>query len=282
MAALAAGALYPFAFSPFDIWPLAVLSTAWLIYLADRRSVLRFYLYAVGAYGVGTSWIYVSIHVHGYAPPPLAGFLVLLFVLAVSIPFLLQGYLYQRLVKGLPLGLLLGFPALWCLREWLYTWVLTGFPWLFAGYPHLDTPLSGYVPMLGVVGTGFVAVLVAVCVVQILRRQRIILHLGVVLVAFLLGYGLAQWHMVDPIGQPLRVSSIQGNIPQETKWLPQTRRTNVTTHLTLTASEWGRDIIVWPEASITYLRSTAQSLLSQIDEQGKKAGSADCRYSRQE
>ena len=48
---------------------------------------------------MGTSWIYVSIHEHGHAPLPLAGFLVFLFVLGISLPWMAFGWV-QRWLNG--------------------------------------------------------------------------------------------------------------------------------------------------------------------------------------
>ena len=44
------------------------------------------------------------------------------------------------------------------LLEWLLTWFLTGFPWLYAGYAMLDTPLDAMAPVGGVLLVGFLAV----------------------------------------------------------------------------------------------------------------------------
>ena len=74
-AALFAGAIYPLAFAPFDWWVIALVSAA-LLYgiiknaVTGRRAFLWAWLFGIGKYAVGTSWIYVSIHVHGAATIP--------------------------------------------------------------------------------------------------------------------------------------------------------------------------------------------------------------------
>ena len=47
---------------------------------------------------------------------------------------------------------MLVFAACWTLAEWLRSCLLTGFPWLYLGYGHLDTPLAGWAPVFGVFG----------------------------------------------------------------------------------------------------------------------------------
>ena len=70
------GALVTLSLAPFDIWPAGILSCtllAWLLSTCDTGQALwRGWLYGLGLFGSGVSWVYVSIHVHGYAPVPLA------------------------------------------------------------------------------------------------------------------------------------------------------------------------------------------------------------------
>src|SRR5690554_7003153 len=150
--ALVAGALVPLAFAPFDLWPLAMLGLLGLALLVHRQSGLsalwRALWFGIGLYGVGASWVFVSIHVHGDAPIPLAALLTGLFVVFIALVFSLPFFIYGRWFSHRPLALVLAFPLLWLLGEWLRSWLLTGFPWLYLGYGHLDSWLAGWAPIL--------------------------------------------------------------------------------------------------------------------------------------
>ena len=75
--------------------------------------------------------------------------------------------------------LLLVYPPLWALGEWLRNWVATGFPWIVSGYAHVNSPLAGYAPLVGVYGIGWLAALLAACVVvAVLGRRRMALGLA--------------------------------------------------------------------------------------------------------
>ena len=47
-------------------------------------------------------------------------------------------------------------------------------------------------------------------------------------------------------------SLLQGNVDQNTKWRPENRRQIFADYLELSKTEHGRDLIVWPEASLTF------------------------------
>ena len=136
--ALSAGCTLPLSLAPFDIWPLGFVSVfllaACLQGIENRMGAFRNYLFGLGMYGVGVSWIYVSIHEYGGASVGLAVALVALFVASISTVAALQGYLYVRFFSNGYWGTVLGFPCLWVAQEWFRTWVLTGFPWIFLGY----------------------------------------------------------------------------------------------------------------------------------------------------
>ncbi|MEX0941119.1 MAG: apolipoprotein N-acyltransferase [Pseudomonadales bacterium] len=278
--ALIAGMLAPFALSPFNIWPLGLVSLVMLICLVANATVmrgsLRFYWYAIGMYGVGASWIYVSVHEHGNASPLLAGFLVALLVVAWSLLTLLHGFLFMRFVRPLRYGLTLGFACAWYLREWVLTWVLTGFPWLYAGYGFMDTPLSGYIPVIGITGLGFIVVLLAALISRALllvNRSTALAASFITLAIVGAGWSLTLVKYVEPTGEAISVSVVQGNIDQGVKWKREMVGPIIDTYVGLTTAEWGRDLILWPEAAITVFRGPATTLIDQLDQQGKTARS---------
>ena len=57
--ALVAGMLFPLAFAPFDLWLIGIVSLTVLVFSLDVDNggwiVLRYYLFSIGMYGVGTS-----------------------------------------------------------------------------------------------------------------------------------------------------------------------------------------------------------------------------------
>ncbi|MBT6663796.1 MAG: apolipoprotein N-acyltransferase, partial [Gammaproteobacteria bacterium] len=132
--ALLGGALFSLSLSPVGFWPLAFASPVALYAVTQegsvRRTMLRFYLYNVGLFGVGVSWIFVSINEYGNASVLLSGILVLLFVLAYSLICVPQAVLYSRYFRGPGMSGAASFSGLWVLQEWFRSWFLTGFPWL--------------------------------------------------------------------------------------------------------------------------------------------------------
>ena len=67
--ALLAGAVYPLGFAPVNQWYLVFLSIALLALLTHdctpRQAAVKGWLYGLGLYGVGVSWVFVSIHEYG-------------------------------------------------------------------------------------------------------------------------------------------------------------------------------------------------------------------------
>ncbi len=82
------GALVPLSLAPFDLWPLGLVAVGgwfWLLLRSSSSGWLIGWLFGLGKYAVGVSWVYISINVYGNAPAPLAAFLVAVFASGLAI-----------------------------------------------------------------------------------------------------------------------------------------------------------------------------------------------------
>ncbi|MGA9993379.1 MAG: apolipoprotein N-acyltransferase, partial [Thiobacillaceae bacterium] len=164
--ALLAGALGSLAFAPLGAYPLASLGLAILFALLQQpgkvRPFVAGWLYGLGFFGVGVSWVYVSLHTYGEMAAPLALLATFLFCALLATFPALAGGMQDRRKAGGVVQLLLLLPAAWTLLEWVRGWIFTGFPWLAIGYSQVpDSPFAGYAPLLGVYGVSFVTALTA-------------------------------------------------------------------------------------------------------------------------
>jgi apolipoprotein N-acyltransferase len=256
-AALIAGALTPLAFAPFHLFPLAILAPAVLFLTWQRasagRAAWRGFLYGVGLFGVGVSWVYVSLHTFGNMPAPLAGFAVVLFVAGLAVFPAAAGWLqaqFAPLAAGWRLAL--AVPAAWVLLEWTRGWLLTGFPWLNLGYSQTDTPLAGFAAALGVYGMSLAVSVTAglFAAAWLERRRALFLYLPIAVALWLLAAAAAQIAWVIPAGSPLRVALVQANIPISIKWQSEHRQAVIDRYVSLSEQAPSADLVVWPEAAI--------------------------------
>lgn len=256
-AALAAGATLPLAFAPFGLFPLAWLAPAALFLLwlegSAARAAWRGFLFGLGMFGVGVSWVYVSLHNYGYMPVPLAGLATLLFVAGLALYPALLGYLQARFCdRARPLHVLLALPALWTLFEWWRGWFLTGFPWLNLGYSQPDTALAGFAPWTGVYGVSLACALAAGLLAQSWRSPEKFLrrYLPALLAIFAGGWLAGRMEWTEPAGAPIEAALVQGNVPLALKWQPAYRKPILDRYRALSARAPQARLVVWPEAAI--------------------------------
>ena len=228
----------------------------------SRAAVLG-WAFGVGKYGVGASWIYVSIHDYGPAPVWLAASLVALFVVAMA-----------------------WFPAF----TFIWRWVRRSNRWYTrsgsapAGLRSVDAdvvphrfrgcssacaqiraPLGARWQVLGVSlvpRSATVAVARSRAIRRAGRRSRRFATLP-----WLVGGGLG-YRWVNPARRGPAL--VQGDIPQDVKWRPK----SVAPILSATAlSEpyWQRDLVIWRTA-ITLFEQ--QALRSSGDGGARAAGAA--------
>jgi apolipoprotein N-acyltransferase len=178
-------------------------------------------------------WLYVSMHTYGGLSPWLAAFAVLLLSGCMALFYVLFLAFFKKLNASVA-GVNTACSAIIFASTWMFaelargTW-LTGFPWGAVGYSHLDGPLAGLAPYVGVYGMSFVAAFVAMAWAQWLGRVKNT-HIGfvkvqglAVLTVLLVAWGLgSQPKSVTPVDaalpKALDVTLLQGNIPQNEKF----------------------------------------------------------------
>lgn len=271
--ALFSGAIFSLALAPYHYWWLAILSPALLYACLRHRSAKQAFAigwaYGIGLWFVGAFWLYTSIHVYGDTNSALSILMIAIMALVMGLFTAVQTWLYRRFFPETPLT----FAPLWVLFEWAKTWVFTGFPWLFAGYAFTERYLDSYAPLFGVFGVSFVVIVLACALVEILNKK---LFWIVPSAVFLLGaWGASQLIFVEKKAEkPLSVSLIQGNIPQDLKWLTEYQMKTLFIYANLSKTEWGRDLIVWPESSIPMFQTDIEPFLDAMKIQAKKSGTA--------
>lgn len=290
--ALVLGGLHALAFAPepFPAWALPflqILTFAGLSALAwrgrtVRRSALIGAAFGMGHFGIGISWIFTSLHDYGHMVAPLAAGGVLALAIYLSIyPAVAAGlsrwFASQWLdpVTGrpkasasrlAPLLCAIGMAAAWTAMEWIRGVLFTGFPWLNVGYAHVDGPLHGWAPLIGVYGVAFVATLtgagIAAAAIFLRPAERgaavgrtgPVLSIGVAGLALALGSGAALLTWVQPHGAPISVRLVQANIPLDDKFDPAFIWQGMDAHRDLaeqpTADGKPMDLILMPETAV--------------------------------
>lgn len=272
--ALIAGGVLSLSLSPFDLWPFAVLSPALLFmvikHCSIRRCMVRFYLYNLGLFGAGVSWIFVSVHEYGGASVLLATLLVAALVLSYSLLCLPLAFVFAKWLRANDRAFVLGFIALWLLQEWFRSWILTGFPWMYLGYGLLGTWLEHYAPLGGVFGVSLAALVAIIATIHAVQSRQYILCL-IPIVILVTGVALSKLSF-STSKDTLTVSLVQGNVDQAVKWRPENRVPIMQRYANASNDEWGRDLIVWPEAAVTVFRRQAGTYLSHLDKLAEEHG----------
>lgn len=255
--AFVAGAASVAGFAPAGLSWLLPLSLGSLFFLwlqspTPRRAALFGFLFGLGFFGVGVSWVYVSLHVFGMMPAPLAVAATLFFCVYLALFPALAGTLQARLDRLFATRALLAIPALWTFAEWLRGWLLTGFPWLAVGYSQADTPLAWYAPVGGVYGVSFMLSLAAAALAVVIAspngRQRAA-ALIVAVAVYGAGWLLERAEWTAERGPALSVGLVQGNIAQETKFDPARYAATLSTYRRLIESTPAR-LVVLPETAL--------------------------------
>jgi len=273
--ALAAGAVAVGGFAPLGQPLLALAACVALIHLwqaapSPRAAFVAGLCFGLGMFGVGVSWVYVSLARFGGMPAPLAGIATLGFCVILALYPACAGWLQARAPGPAWVRAALVAPAAWTVLEWMRGWVLTGFPWLAMGYAAIDTPLAGYAPLGGVYLLSLATLACAGalwCLACGPGRAHAAVALGLIIAG---GAALQTVRWTAPLGLATRVTLLQGNVAQDLKFDPVRYARTLETYAQLAERSRAR-LIVMPETALPrFLDLVDPAYLARLEALGQR------------
>ena len=220
----------------------------------------------MGAFGVGISWVHVSIDSYGGLPLPISILLMLLLCAYLSLFPGLASLLWRWLSLGrrdriaIPL-----FAACWVLGEFARGSALTGFPWLALGYSGASDWLGGWAPLIGVEGISFIIVLSGALLILVANRETLLpAALGILSIAAAT-WQVNQLSYVETTGETAKTALVQGNVPLMLKWSPEQFWPILDKYQNLSRPYYDSDFLIWPEAAIPSVELVAQEQIQLLD-----------------
>lgn len=272
LAALIAGLCYPLAFAPYRYVALILVSIALLWWVLQQQTAKAAwwlgFVYGVGQFGLGVSWVYVSVHTFGKTGWLASSVLTVLFVSVLALFPAFTCWLSQRVsgsrrFYGSHLSPIY-FIASWLFFDWLRSWIFTGFPWLYAGYAAIDSPLAKLAPYGGVWLVTLAVLLTGVTFGFLLTRRW---HVAVPLfaaIAWLAAFFLPALPGVHKVGEPQPVALVQANIAQSVKWKPEQQAETRKVYAGLMETIKDKSaLVIWSESALTEFYRAAKPWLKE-------------------
>jgi apolipoprotein N-acyltransferase len=262
LTALVLGVASATGFQPLGLWPVALAAMALQFALVQRaetvgRAALLGWLFGLGHFTLGNSWIAVAFTYQAEMPPVLGWAAVPLLALYLAVYPALACAAAKWIVhdrRGWAMAF--AFAGCWIIGEWVRAGAFSGYAWNPFGVilvGPFDRPgLAALAPWFGTYALSGLAVFAAAAAWLLIEERR---FLSLALVAALLAIG-----MYLPAGGEtglgregtLRFTLVQPDIRQDVLNEPSEYENNLakTAALTLPRDRGARRLVLWPESGV--------------------------------
>jgi len=269
---ITSGILLLLSFPDFNLWLFSWFGFVPLFFALNNKSRKEaLFLFFITGIIFWSGIIYWLVHV------TLAGTILLILYLALY--FAIFGLIIRPCTKHSTPYSLVFIPSVWVLLEYLRGHLLTGFPWALLGYSqYLNLPVVQIADITGAWGVSFVLMAVNVAIVEIIwsfrkglwmrLRITVILLSSFLLLTLFYGYFRLSQHAAADTQRPIRISVIQGDIPQELKWNTQARDYIVSKYLDISRQSIKDkpNLIIWPEAALPVILEEEPIFFEQVED----------------
>ena len=238
----------------FNLWILAWFAFVPLFLAVEQQRWVKTFLisFFCGAlfFILTIFWL---IHV------TVSGMVVLSLYLGLYVVFFTLGYRFFK--EKMTFGQRIFFvPCLWVSLEFVRGHLLTGFPWALLAYSQtFNLVVLQVADIFGAYGVSFIVMFVNVVLLEIIQSRKtknsltyLQIFIPLLILMGFLAYGAYRINENPKRSCPLKVAVIQGNIPQEIKWVFSFQETIFKKYRLLTEIVHLKDpsdLIIWPETS---------------------------------
>ncbi len=252
--AFVAGIIGGFAFAPWNLAPLMLVSLAAMLYLLEtktsRKSAFALgWWWGMGNFLIGQYWIAEAFNFQAKMPAALGWVAVVTLSAIMACYPGISAAVASRFRTG-PLPRTLAFGGTWMLAEWLRGYLLSGFGWNPLGVVSL--PLGGLAQVAAIIGTLGLSGLIALACYGLAHLARRRWRLGGALVLpLILGMIVPLAFTKSAVLTDTRLDIVQANIGQDEKYGPGAIDGAIRRFAALSPPKSDqRRLLIWPEAAI--------------------------------
>ncbi len=276
-----AGLLGPLGFAPFHLPGFTILGLALLfsglVNSSIKQSFILGFIFGMGYFGLGVSWVVISIHDYGQLNYLFAGMITLVFIMYLALYPALVGYCFKKLNTQRSTFLsILAFSVLWCLSEFIRSNFLTGFPWLLIGTTQIDTPLRSLAPLIGIYGLSLLCALAAALLTVSIRENSVkryyYLFAFILLIISPSLLKNIEWTQIKK--EPVSIGAVQANLSMRDKWDETLFWNLLKLYEQATDKLLNKQLIILPESAIPLPASYLHDYLLKLHKKALKAKSA--------
>lgn len=277
LTAACSGGLLALAFPRPDFSVLAWVALVPLLLVMSRRPFRSGFVAGMAFFLAILYWVNIVMTTYGHLHPVLSVIAWLMLSAYLALYFGAATWAACRLKEVRGYSLVLTLPVFWVALEFLREFLLTGFPWASLGYSqHDNAALIQSAELFGVYGLSYLLVLSNAVIAEWLLagrqpgRRRPVAALLFATVLALGAWGYGHWRTgqgLDDRADRLKVTVVQGNIPQDIKWQPDFQQETVRIYreLSLAAARTDKPgLIIWPEAATPFYYQDTNKLSLEI------------------
>ncbi|MBQ4834512.1 apolipoprotein N-acyltransferase [Pseudoalteromonas sp. MMG010] len=270
--ALIAGLVLTFGYAPFELWLTPFFSLALLFYcltpnntapLSAKRAAKYGFIFGLGWFGAGISWVHVSIATFGGMPLIASLSIMALLCAYLSLFPAFACWLSTRLANG-PYSFCALLVSGFAVSEYLRGILLTGFPWLSFGYTQTDGPLRILAPYIGEFGLTLSCIIIGFSLYRLSKKDiKPLLFSAISLTLLIVAANNTGTNQYS--NKTMSTLLVQGNIKQHLRFEPSEFWTTMSKYQDLTRPHWDVDLVVWPEAAVPEIEALADTYLIGLD-----------------